>query len=292
MFKSKPQIFVENLVQSLLSLLKIIVFSKRTGNYKKDIEATGECIIAGNGPSLNDSIKSRPDFFASKHIFAVNHFANSEYYTQFKPAFYVLNAPEMWDENADEVFRQSGEKLFGNLAQKTDWSLYLFVNSHARKFRKWRQIISTNPGIEIRFFNAAPIEGFPAFERFCYRYNLGMPRPHNVLIPALVIALNLSFDKLYVAGADHNWMKDLYVSDDNRVYLTQKHFYDEKTAKQNTMHKRGKGQRKMHEILQKFAHSFESYFKINAFAEKAGKQIINITPGSFIDAFERERNDP
>ncbi len=288
MFKSKFQIFTENLVQSALSVLKIMIFSKLVKSYKKGIKEKGECIIIGNGPSLNKTITEHTEVFKSKNLMAVNLFVNTKYYEEYKPKFYVLNAPEMWDENLDEKYRNLSNTLFQNLAKKTTWSLVLFMNSHALKFKQWRNILSSNNNIDIRFFNAAPIEGFSFFERFCYRKNLGMPRPHNVLVPSLVIALNLPFDKIYLTGADHNWIKDLYVSDDNVVYLTQKHFYDEQTAQRNTMHKRGKGQRKMHEILNKFAHSFESYFKIRAFADKLNKTILNVTPNSFIDAFDRE----
>ena len=65
-----------------------------------------------------------------------------------------------------------------------------------------------------------------------------MPRSHNVLIPTIMIALQLDFKKILLAGADHNWLKDIYVSADNRVFLTQKHFYDAQTAEKKTMDKK------------------------------------------------------
>ena len=288
MFKSKFQIFIENTVHSLLSILKILVFSKIGASYKK-VKGGDSCIVLGNGPSLNKDIAEHPDFFEQHDLFAVNHFASSDYYRQFKPAYYVLNAPEMWEPKANEKYVKMGETLFNQLAQKTAWPLELFINSDAAKYSKWKQILANNEQIRVHYFNAAPIEGFRVFEHLCYRKNLGMPRPHNVLIPSLIIALNLQFKNLFIAGADHNWMKDMMVDENNRVYLTQKHFYDEKTAQKNTMHKRGTGVRRMHEVLQKFAHSFESYFKIKAYADKLGVPVINLTEGSFIDAFERRK---
>jgi hypothetical protein len=288
MTKSKFQIFVENTIQSLLSILKIAVFSKSVTSYKK-LRGGDSCIVLGNGPSLNKSMKEHPVFFSSRHLFAVNHFASSDYYTQLKPEYYVLNATEMWNPKAYDKYVKMGETLFTQLAEKTEWPLHLFINSEAAKYSKWKKILASNRHIRVYYFNAAPVEGFQTFEHFCYQKNLGMPRPHNVLIPSLIIALNLKFKKIYIAGADHNWMKDMMVDENNRVYLTQKHFYDEKTAQKNTMHKRGTGVRRMHEVLQKFAHSFESYLKIRAYADKLGIPVINLTEGSFIDAFEREK---
>lgn len=288
MSKTKFQIFVENIGQSILSVLKIFIFSKLGASYKK-VEGGRACVVLGNGPSLNKSLGERPDFFSDKALFAVNHFARSDYFLRLKPRYYVLNAPEMWYPGAYEKYVKKGAQLFNQLAEKTDWPMHLFINADAAKYSKWKKILAKNKQIYIHYFNAAPIDGFRAFEHFCYRKNLGMPRPHNVLIPSLIIALNIGFKKLYIAGADHNWMKDMVVDENNRVFLTQKHFYDENTAKANTMHIRGRGQRRMHEVLQKFTHAFESYHRIRAFADELGAGVINITKGSFIDAFERDR---
>ena len=73
----------------------------------------------------------------------------------------------------------------------------------------------------------------------------GMPRPHNVLIPSIILSMRMGFKKIYLAGADHSWLKEIFVSEDNEVFLTQKHFYDEKKAEARTMDKLGKGSRKL-----------------------------------------------
>ena len=51
----------------------------------------------------------------------------------------------------------------------------------------------------------------------------------------------------------------------------------------------------LHEVLYSMYVAFRSYFVIRDYAERIGCKIINITPGSFIDAFERmipKQNDP
>jgi hypothetical protein len=73
----------------------------------------------------------------------------------------------------------------------------------------------------------------------------------------------------------------------NRVLIRQKHFYDENTAKPRPMSRAGVGERKLHEILIKFVHAFSGYHEINEYAKSRGVEILNATPGSFIDAFKR-----
>jgi len=43
----------------------------------------------------------------------------------------------------------------------------------------------------------------------------------------------------------------------------------------------------MPELLTKFVHAFNGYFILKDYAKSQGTTIINATPGSYIDAFER-----
>ncbi|NJL74615.1 MAG: hypothetical protein HC892_05805 [Saprospiraceae bacterium] len=114
-----------------------------------------------------------------------------------------------------------------------------------------------------------------------------MPRPHNVLIPSLMLAINIGFKEIFVVGADHSWLEELTVNENNEALLHQKHFYDEESSKPEYMYRQGKRPRKLHEILEKFMLSFRAYFDIREYSESKEVQIWNATPKSYIDAFER-----
>ena len=115
-----------------------------------------------------------------------------------------------------------------------------------------------------------------------------MPRPHNVLIANIKVAIELKYKQVFLFGADHSWMKEIFVTEDNQVYLTQKHFYDEKTAKADVMYYGTKNERRnIAQVLEKFVHSFNSYYLLNDYAKKSGVEVYNATRGSFIDAFPR-----
>ena len=162
-----------------------------------------------------------------------------------------------------------------------------FIPFVAKKTSRWKKILSQNHNISINYFNSTPIEGYRWFRYFSYNRYLGMPRPHNVLIPSLMICLALRFKKIFLFGADHSWLKDIQVSEYNEVLISQKHFYDKGAPKAKTMHHLGKGNRKMHEVLMKFVHAFRGYFEINDYSISNGQEIINCTEGSYVDAFKR-----
>ena len=289
MNKSFFQRFIINTIHSLLTILRIAIMSKWFVSGFKNPSKHKAALILGNGPSLKDTISKHPDFLKDKTLVCVNHFAETEYYRQLKPEMYVLGAPEMWRNDVETFHLNKGKNLFKQISERTEWPLKLFIPVCSKGYKDWQLQIKKNPKIEIVFFNNTPGEGSVWFEHFVFNKNWAMPRPHNVLIPSLMIALNLKYKKIYISGADHSWMKDVYVSDENRVFLTQKHFYDYNTAEQKTMDNRGNGERHLHEILEKWMLAFQGYFTIRRYAESRNQSIINITPDSYIDAFEREQ---
>ena len=116
-----------------------------------------------------------------------------------------------------------------------------------------------------------------------------MPRPHNVLIPSLILAIQSGYKEINVVGADHSWIEELTVNENNEAMVHQKHFYDEDSSKSEAMYKLGRRPRLLHEILEKFVYAFRSYHFIRQFSEKKGAKIWNLTPKSFIDAFDRRK---
>ena len=283
----KIQTFIFNLVNSTLTLIKILILSDLFISKHKITSNTKDCLILGNGPSLNDFISEHKNFLETKELMCVNHFAETDYFTSLKPRFYVINAIELWSKNVEQSHIDRSDKLFISIAEKTNWEMFLFVHASAKKYKRWSINIEKNSNIKVVYYNPTPVDGFKFFKYYCYKNNLGMPRPHNVLIPSILSAINSGYTKIYIAGADHSWFKDLWVNENNEVLLTQKHFYDEKTAKALPVHKEGKGQRKLHEILIKWVYSFQSYWEMEEYSKSINVKIYNVTKDSFVDAFER-----
>ncbi len=282
----KIKIFLINFIQTAETIIRILLFSKYFVKINNN-EQKKELVILGNGPSLTSSLKKHASFFKDKDLMCVNHFPRTEYYELLKPEYYVSIAPDLWLDNIEEKFVEQSNALFSEMAEKTNWNIDFFFPYEARKFKRWQKKIRENKNINITFINQIPAEGWKWFRHMIFRMNLGMPRPHNVMIPSIFLGLNMGYKKIYLVGADHSWLPEITVNDDNIALINQKHFYDAKNSKHQPLDKKGKGERKLHEILHKFMLAFAGYFILKDYAESLNAEILNATPGSYIDAFNR-----
>lgn len=264
---------------SLKSLVKIAVESRRCVKVKAP-EAPGlPLIVMGNGPSLSTTIAQCRQQLEAFPLLAVNFAAIAPEFTDLKPEYYVLADPLFFEEPATANVVRLRDAL-----SNVNWPMTLFVPARMVKFAS--RLTASNPVIRIASFNPVGIEGFETLENLAFGSGLGMPRPRNVLIPSLMVAITLGFKVIYVAGADHSWMKTLEVTDENIVVSVQPHFYKEAEDEKSRITSVYKNIR-LHEVVHSFYIAFKSYFAIERYARRQGVRIINVTPGSYIDAFER-----
>ena len=271
-------VFFSKTGQTLASIAKIILLSKFGKISKSGIGE--DIVILGNGPSLNTTISESAEFLALHKKLAVNFACNAPVFFDLRPEYYVLADPHFFASDAENVI-----SLWSNLA-KVDWQMTLFIPFKKNSSRLSE--LASNKNIRIERYNLTPIEGFKGFCHKVFRSGLGMPRPRNVLIPTIMLAIAAGFKRIYIAGADHSWMKTISVNDNNEVVSIQPHFYKEneqekKRVNTEYMHY------PLHQIVYSFYVAFKSYFEIKAYADSIGTEIWNITPGSFIDAFPRKK---
>jgi len=279
------QKFLASLFNSIASFGKILLLSKFGVHFPEG--ETKELVILGNGPSLNNSLETQMDFLEGKTLLCVNFFPTTAYYEKLKPSIFVSIAPDLWLPDVDQKFIDQRIRLFDALVEKTNWDLDFYFPWSARSVSTWRDKLAENKNIKVHYLNTTPVTGLRSVSEFFFRKSLGMPRPHNVMIPSLFTGIQMRFKTIYLLGADHSWLREISVNDDNVALINQKHFYDETSSKPDTLDKSGKGARKLHEILFKLMNAFASYFVIKDYAESQGCRILNATPNSFIDAFDR-----
>ena len=271
---------------SFLSLIKILlrsnIFIKKVRLDKEDV------FILGNGPSIKNVFKENTDFLKEKTTICVNKFPDTELYEIIKPDIYVIASKGYFNDDAIDYNVEVRKKIINSLVKRTKWPLLFFLPNSAKKNKAFVQKIKSNKHIKIVYFNMTPVEGLPFLNHLFYKLGLGSPRPHNVLIPSILNAINSGFKKIYLLGADHSWLPQISVNDNNQVMVNQKHFYDEESATPKQMHKNeGQGNRALHEVLEKFMLSFRSYHELESYAISKQCKIYNATPNSFVDAFER-----
>ncbi|MGN0213215.1 MAG: hypothetical protein ACI4AH_00200 [Muribaculaceae bacterium] len=265
-----------------MSIAKIAILSgKRVTMPRAD--AGARMVILGNGPSLNETIANSSDFLMQHHRLAVNFAANAPAFTSLQPTHYVLADPHFFHA----INEPNVAKLWLALSQ-VDWAMNLFVPTNVSLPPDVAGIIAGNDCLRLYRYNLTPVEGAEWLENWAFKHLLGMPRPRNVLIPSIMIAIACGYRTIYIAGADHSWTRTLSVDDDNNVVSIQPHFYkdDETEVKRvNTEYM----QYPLHQILHSFYVAFRSYHTIARYASHLSIDIFNITPGSFIDAFPRKK---
>lgn len=277
--------FGQNVVNSLLTLARVTLLSKRVMIPKA---STQSCVILGNGPSLSVTLANHKEWLSTQYLVAVNHFVMSEAYGDLKPAAYILQAPEFFMEvpptNMHETARQT---LWADLAGKTTWAMTLFVPTQARKSRYFQSLIQihSNANLHIQYFNPTPVEGFNTFKFHLFNSNWGMPRPHNVLLPAIFLMLNSGMKTIHITGADHSWHETVRVTSDG-AQVDHSHFYDKKEDRL-PMFKLDGTPYFIHDMFRKWYLAFKGYHELQSYAHYLGATILNASERSYIDAFKR-----
>jgi len=240
-----------------------------------------KCLILGTGPSLIDTLENNRDRLNNYDLIALNHFAKSPEYVKYHPEKYVLCDPAFWfDESYKEHF-QKVDHTYRSMAEVTKWPLELYLPYQAKKCNKIGEYLKHNPNISIIFYNKTKYEGYG--QNFIYKKQWGMPRAQNILNAALTLAIYSNYQRIYLAGADNDWIKNVWVDKENKVRINDTHFYD---YKEMTQYAREFGM-SIDETMLCFYFAFSTYYKINEFAQKNGVKISNTNPLSYIDVFPK-----
>ena len=267
------------LADSLVSLAKVVLLSKGASPSSK-VGKGKELVILGNGPSLRETIDKDFEFLTTHDLMAVNFAALSPEFIRLRPKYYILADGHFFNSlHTDNNVKKLWE-VFGHIS----WPLTLFVPSRYKHFVQ--PLMMHTSGINLRYYNLTPVEGFKWLSHKLFAAGLGMPRPRNVLIPAIMEGIRLGYDKIILCGADHSWTKTLDVDDENFVISIQPHFYEDNEEEHRRVRETYKGL-KLHDVLGSMTVAFRSYWEIADYAKSRKVEIINATPGSMIDAFKR-----
>lgn len=261
---------------SAASVLKVVLMSGKPSVASS--EKKGTLIVMGNGPSLRDAIDNHRDALESHDLLSVNFAPLTQDFFSLKPKMHLL---------ADGLFFQTEKQ--GNVEEmwsalrRVDWNMTLYVPV---KQRKSKDLMDLPESVEVKYFNLTPASGWKWLMKFLYGRGLAMPRPRNVLVPSLMTAIREGYSSILLTGADHSWSKTLWVTDNNRVVSVQPHFYRDNEKERDRVESLYKDIH-LHQIYESFSIAFRSYFAVKDYADSRGVEILNATPGSFIDAFPR-----
>lgn len=272
--------FVNKLGQSLASLIKVGLMSKGASE-SSNIGKGKSLIILGNGPSLRKTLDEDMEWLMAHDLMAVNFAALSPEFFKLRPRYYILADGHFFNSYSTD---SNVRKLWENFG-KVNWNMTLLLPNKYKHFA--HPLMMHLEDIKTRWFNLTPVEGFRWLKLMLFSSGKGMPRPRNVLIPAIMEGIRLGYSRIYLCGADHSWTKTLDVDNENYVISIQPHFYEDNEEEHKRLRETYKGLH-LHDVLGSMTIAFKSYWEIADYARKKKVEIINATPGSMIDAFERK----
>lgn len=286
-FYIKIGAFFENSLQSVVSVVKVLLLSK-LGLPKFSNQKTNASIL-GNGPSLNQALNENLSFLKETDMYCVNLFALSTAYALLKPQNYVLLDPAFFMFSEQNDSRQDIKKTFDAIIQQTDWSMRLFVPARNRNSYIAKKIKKERPNIQIYFFNYTIVRGFPAFRHWFFEHNIGMPQCQNILAASLYVAILQDYKNIYLFGADHSWHEEIRITEQNEFEMRQVHFYDNATQvkHEKVIDVRNNSLPKLQAQFLSLHKVFYSYEILGAFAKFRKINVLNASKKTYIDAFER-----
>lgn len=278
--------FIYDIVDTLLSIIRTILLSRLFKRSQKIEKEHVQCVLMGNGPSLSYSLPSTRNELDNYDLIAVNNMGLSLEYVKFKPKVYVLCDPAYWYENVTEDLKKEIDTVYQAIIDYTDWELQLFLPYQAKGNKEIYKFIGRNKNIKLCFYNKTKFEGFTKIKHFVYSVQWGMPRAQNVLVASMMLSIYSGYREIFLIGVENNWLKSLYVNENNRVVDRFTHFYD--PDKDGQINKWGDGVM-LHDVLLMLHYMFKSYVAIENYALMKGVKIYNCTHDSYIDAFERSK---
>lgn len=261
----------------VVAVLSVFLFSSfgtnRNLNRIRKSKSRKECVVFGNGPSLSKLIDYYSEMMCNYDTIALNFFCNTDLFNRVKPTYYILLDPALFEYPYD-----SDVKTMIDRFNSVRWNMILFLPVKNKRSSIVKDV--NNSFVHIYFYNSTPIEVNNGIDHVFFKYNLGMPCPETVVIAAIFQMINLHYDIIHLYGVEQSWLKMIHIDNDNRLTVGLEHFYgvtDEDSSK-----------RFLYEFLESQARAFKSNVRLSKYAEYLGVKIVNHTPGSYLDAYQKQ----
>lgn len=247
---------------------------------------SNEMVLLANGPSLNEVLSriQSDEIFKEKDFCVVNYIADADVYEKIMPKYYVLSDPQFFQEDHKSYYK--AKALYEHMQRKTTWKMNLYVQYCYYKLIDWK-IVLNNENIKVIPFHSTLYNGFESIRFPLYKRGLGNGEFGTVIQNAIYISITLGYKKLHLYGVDHNFFDGLTVNNNNQLCHEYAHYYDKSKTELKPVTISDGEALKTYEFLEWYAKLFKGHHVLNRYAVYMGCQIINHTPNSLIDAYER-----
>lgn len=280
--------------QELLWYIEFLKKKKYEQTYAN--QYSGRCCVLANGPSLKGALAKYDagKLEITSDSVMVNLAALDEHFWKIKPkhmCFSDILFCKDYEPRKAQVRMQ-----FDMLNEKVDWDINLYLCYTDPKdidaFKSYSRI--TNPKVHFVPMNEIYVEKWPKkYWKRMLDSGYFMPHKGTVGNVALHVALLCGYQEIELYGVDSNWFLNFYMSDDNHLSVMETHFYDkEGERKMKPFYSAySNGYKPISECMGALNFAFRCHEVHAWWAKQKGAHILNCTPESMIDCFDRVGRD-
>ena len=234
--------------------------------------------ILCNGPSLKQDLPElmRDKLFMVEAKICVNYFFQDAVIKELKPTIYCLADPGL--------FTSAHIGIFNEINTLVDWDMKLIIPLYGKETVKIVKSILTNKHITLVTISALLYNGFERNRYKSWKTGHSVPSFVNISIMASYVALNMGYSNIYLYGVEHTFFENMGVDDENRLFLTDSHFYG--SEKRFVLTCDGAFEHTKDWLYEKYL-TFLEHERMRGYADYLGATIMNCTKRSLIDAYER-----
>lgn len=290
---------IKNFIRQILLLCKYMLTLQSYTFHKFPYinKFSGTAYVLVNGPSLKKTLQDYDDgkICFDKNSFFVNLSALDPHFKKIKPMHYCLSDPMFYQDYKPKV--KQIKEMYRILNEEVDWDMNLYLCFYKEeeydKLERYAQI--TNPHIRIIRMNRKECSALiPSIRHRLYKSGYFMPEDGTIANTAIYLALIEGYKEIKLYGADHNMFLELGVNENNQLCTLDSHYYDtEKPQMKPFMNCCIAEERpfRVHEFLYILYIMFHSHDLLQQFSKYLGAHILNCTPGSMIDSYDRIKID-
>lgn len=249
--------------------------------------------IMSNGPSLRNTLKEFDEgkIVINEDSFWVNLGPLDEHFFQIKPKHLCFSDPMFIRDY--EPKKEQVRKMYQMLNERVDWELTIYGCFWKAKDHK--DLVSysgiTNPHIKFVKMNRKHCNDFaPNLRHRLYKTGYFMVPDATIANTAIFLALIEGYNEIELYGCDHNQFLELAVNEKNQMCMRDTHFFDDKELELRPIYKPYGDYAvwRVYEYLGFCTAQFKNHELLRKFADYLGTRIINCTPHSMIDSYERK----
>ncbi len=254
---------LDKLMYSTYNCLSEIVFNLdpkskrlvRRNDAFKNIHDGERCFILGTGPSLNTLAESQVDRLKSEVVFGVNSLYKSDVGAALEPRYYTLLDSFYW-----EVEKWNG--IYAEVASQYASNPPIFITgTGAQHFVD--NLVLSKPSIYL-YFKKYPTTKMSA------EITENLYATMNCVSTSILVAIYMGFKEIYLLGCDYNAFCNAGVG----------HCYDDKEELKDSPYN-------LAFYLKFYWITTEFHYLVAKLANNSGVKIVNLTPGSLLDAYPR-----